>query len=119
MLYSNHSKEDRTVPDFREEKLLKRKEEKASNIICELSVGEHLRRIIGLDFAKAAYDYEVIAEHPYHYVIKIQYMAGLATEKPTFICTSVSKAAIYCGHVVLIKEDGSKARARAEGWTAG
>ena len=33
---------------------MKRNDDKGSRIVCELSVGEHLRRIIGLDFAKAA-----------------------------------------------------------------
>lgn len=117
-MYSDYRKEDRTVSDSKEKKLMNRKDDKGSWIVCELSVGEHLRRIIGLDFAKAAYDYEVIEEYTYHYVIKITCKTGFANEKPTYICTSVSKAAIYCGHVVLIKEDGSKVRAREEVWDA-
>ena len=98
---------------------MKRNDDKGSHIVCELSVGEHLRRIIGLDFAKAAFDYEVIAEYTYHYLIRVTCLTGFAADKPTCISTSVSKAAIYCGHVVLIKEDGSKVRAREEVWTTG
>lgn len=119
ILYSNYSERDREYINIEEEKLLNKKDEKHSNIVCELNVGEHLIRIIGLGNGEGAYDYEVIQEYPYLYVIKITYMTGFASDKPTYICTSVSKASIYCGHVVLIKEDGSKVRARAIGWTAG
>lgn len=111
MMYSKFRKEERSVSGSEEEKLMKKKEDKGGIIICELQVGEHLTRIRGLDNLTSAYDYEVLEEHPYHYVIGIKYIAGFISDRPQFICTSVSKASIYCGDVVLIKEDGTKVRA--------
>lgn len=80
-------------------------------IACNLRVGEHLKRIRGLDHFKIAYDYVVLEEYTHHYLIGIKYMSGLVPEGRNYICISISKAAIYCGSVVLIKEDGRRVEA--------
>ena len=79
-----------------------------SNIICNLKVGDHLRRIHGLEHFNTAYDYEVKGEYPYLYLIKIKYRLGYSNSSDDYIYTTVSKASIYCGSVVLIKEDGKR-----------
>ena len=50
-----------------------------NKIVCSLSVGEHLKRIQGLDYFKNAYDYEVNGEYPYLYLIRIKYRTGWET----------------------------------------
>lgn len=81
---------------------------KHSSIVCDLRVGEHLRQIRGMDYFKTALDYIVAGEYPYHYLIGIRYRAGLLPDYRNYIYTSVSKASIYCGAVVLIKKDGRR-----------
>ena len=84
---------------------------KGSSIVCDLHVGEHLRQIRGMDYYKSALDYKVEGEYPYHYLIGIKYRTGLLPDSRNYIYTSVSKASIYCGAIVLIKEDGRIVRA--------
>ena len=84
---------------------------KNGKIICSLNVGEHLKRIQGLDYFKTAHDYEVKGEYPYLYLIRIKYRMGSTPDSGDYFYTTVSKASIYCGHVVLIKEDGRRVEA--------
>lgn len=86
-----------------------------NKIVCSLSVGEHLKRIQGLDYFKNAYDYEVNGEYPYLYLIRIKYRTGSTLASGNYTYTTVSKASIYCGHVVLIKEDGRRVEAYQKG----
>lgn len=79
-----------------------------SSIVCDLRVGEHLRQIRGMDYFKTALDYMVAGEYPYHYLIGIRYRTGLFPDYRNYIYTSVSKASIYCGAIVLIKADRRK-----------
>lgn len=84
---------------------------KRSKIVCNLNVGDHLKRIQGLDFFTTAYDYEVMGEYPYLYLIRIKYRIGSIPETGDYIYTTVSKGSIFCGSVVLIKEDGRRVEA--------
>ena len=84
---------------------------KNGNIICNLNVGDHLKRIQGLDYFKTAYDYEVKGEYPRLYLIGIKYRMGSIPDSSDYFYTTVSKASIYCGNLVLIKEDGSRVKA--------
>ena len=83
----------------------------SSKIVCNLKVGEHLKRIQGFDYFKTAYDYEVKGEYPYLYLIRIKYRIGSTSDTGDYIYTAVSKASIYCGSVMLIKEDGRRVAA--------
>lgn len=83
-----------------------KKFDKGSSIVCNLDVGEHLRQIRGMDYFKTALDYKVMGEYPYHYLIGIKYKTGLLPDSRNYIYTSVSKASIYCGAIVLIKANG-------------
>ncbi len=76
-------------------------------IKCNLHVGEHLKQIRGLDYFKSAYDYIVAGEYTNHYLIAIKYTEGLIPDYRNYTYTSISKADIYCGAAVLIKDDGS------------
>ena len=82
----------------------------SSSIECELKTGDHLKQIRGMDYFKTALDYEVVEEYPYHYLIGIKYRDGLISGIRNYVYTSVSKASIYCGAIVLIKKDGSKVK---------
>lgn len=84
---------------------------KESSIVCDLHVGEHLRQIRGMDYYKSALAYKVEGEYPYHYLIGIKYRTGLTPDCRNYVYTSVSKASIYCGAIVLIKKDGRIVRA--------
>lgn len=84
---------------------------KGSNIVCDLHVGEHIRQIRGMEYFKSALDYKVEGEYPYHYLIGIKYRTGLTPVYRNYIYTSVSKASIYCGAIMLIKEDGRRVQA--------
>lgn len=64
-----------------------------------------------MDYYKTALDYIVAGEYPYHYLIGIKYRTGLNPDCRNYIYTSFSKAAIYCGAVMLIKSDGRKVTA--------
>ena len=86
-------------------------------IICNLKAGDHLERIQGLDFFKTAYDYEVKGEYPHLYLIRIKYRMGSIPEAGDYIYTTVSKASIYCGSVILIKEDGRRVEAYLKGYS--
>ena len=85
--------------------------DKGSSIVCDLHVGEHLRQIRGMEYFKSALDYKVEGEYPYHYLIGIKYRSGLTPDSRNYVYTSVSKASIYCGAVMLIKEDGRRVQA--------
>lgn len=85
--------------------------DKGSSIICDLKVGEHLRQIRGMDHFRTSLDYKVVAEYPYHYLIGIKYRTGQHPESRNYVYTSVSKASIYCGAIVLIKADGRRVEA--------
>ncbi len=82
--------------------------EKREKIICNLHVGEHLQQIRGLDYFDSAYDHKVVEEYTHHYLIEIKYSSGKVPEYRNYIHTSISKAAIFCGNVTLIKDDGSR-----------
>ena len=88
-----------------------KKSDKGSNIVCDLHVGKHLRQIRGMEYFKSAIDYKVEGEYPYHYLIGIKYRTGLIPDSRNYVYTSISKASIYCGAVMLIKEDGRRGQA--------
>lgn len=81
---------------------------KHEKIICNLHVGEHLKQIRGLEYFKTAYDYKVVGEYTHHYLIAIKYTDGQIPDYRNYIHASISKVAIYCGNVVLVKDDGSR-----------
>jgi len=85
--------------------------DKGSSIVCDLHAGEHLRQIRGIEYFKNALDYKVEGEYPYHYLIGIKYRTGLTPDCRNYVYTSVSKASIYCGAVMLIKNDGRRVQA--------
>lgn len=84
---------------------------KHSSIVCDLRVGEHLRQIRGMDYFKTALDYIVVGEYPFHYQVGVKYRTGLLPDSRNYIYTSVSKASIYCGAIVLIKANGRRVEA--------
>lgn len=88
-----------------------KKYDKGSSIVCDLHIGEHLRQIRGMEYFKSALDYKVEGEYPYHYLIGIKYRTGLTPDCRNYVYTSVSKASIYCGAVMLIKENGRRVQA--------
>lgn len=81
------------------------------NIVCNVCVGDRLERIKGLGCFEKAFEYKVIGEYPYHYLIGIKYRTGLEPDWRNYISVSVSKASIYCGSIVLIKESGKRVEA--------
>ena len=81
---------------------------KNEKIICNLHVGEHLKQIRGLNHFKTAYDYTVFGEYTHHYLIRIRYTNGLVPDYRNYMHTSISKADIYCGNMILIKDDGTR-----------
>ena len=82
-------------------------------LFCDLHVGDHIQDIIGLHyFQKCHPKYEVIEEYPDFYVVGIKFHRnGSAPEILNYICTSISKASIYCRDVKIIKEDGREVKA--------
>ncbi len=84
------------------------KQNKSCKIVCNLYVGERIKQIKGIGFFKSAYEYVVKEEYPYHYIIGVRYEKNMVPDLRNFIYISVLKASIYCGDIVIIKENGER-----------